>query len=135
MSLKQRPSLRWLVIATVLSLMAFMSAFLIGDRGAGSFLVDTYVMVAQTVAPILTLVLIVILFARIGPQGSALQRNARAVCAVALFAIPYYFAAGIAVSGNAEIYANDRSIYATLVGTALLTAIVGFLPWRVRRSD
>ena len=65
----------------------------------------------------------------------ATQRNARAVCAVALFAIPYYFAAGIAVSGNAEIYANDRPIYATLVGTALLTAIVGFLPWRVRRSD
>jgi len=129
-----RPSIRWLVIATVLSLIAFTSIFFIRDTEESSFL-DIYVMLAQTVAPLLTSILLVVLFPRMGPQGSPFQRNARVVCAMALLAIPCFFAAGVAFSGDFRVDPSERPIYAALVGTAFLTAIVGFWPRRMRRSN
>jgi hypothetical protein len=131
---KRRPSIRWLVIATVLSLMAFASVFFINHVEESSLL-DIYVMLAETAAPLLTPILLVVLFVRVGPHGSPLQRNARVVCAMAVFAIPYYFVAGVTFSGNFEVYPSDTRIYAVLVGIAFLAAIVGFLPWAIGRSN
>jgi hypothetical protein len=125
-------NLRTLAFLALLSLSAFVSLMFLTEIADEIFLVKLYVMAAEMVSPFSTPVLLTMLFVQIGPGGGRSKRWARGVCAIALYAILFYFAMTAAFAGNFAVYPSDLPTYAVLIALALASALIGF--WPVRHS-